>query len=329
MQPSHTAWSIGHKHDRAQRAGLTLVELLVVMFIIGVLIALLLPAVQAAREAARRAQCTNNLKQLALGVHTFHDTMQGMPRSRTRCLHSTWLADVWPFVEQQSLARLWDPASSFFAQSAETRTAQVAIYYCPSRRDAPQLSEPGQDDRLAAVDLRGALGDYAGCIGDGIAGGKRADYADRSANGMFLSHSEFGAGCGGADPYYRFNAERFYVNFQAVTDGTSTTLLVGEKHVPPSAFGYRLLDGKEIDDNAIYNPDHLGTTGRFAGPGFPLARSVDEPVNMNFGGLHSGVCMFALVDGSVRGVSTSIEKELLGTIASRNDGLPVGEIGVN
>lgn len=328
MQPSSRTWSARNER-RANRAGLTLVELLVVIFIIGVLIALLLPAVQAAREAARRAQCSNNLKQLALGVHAFHDAMQGMPRSRTKCLHSTWFADVWPYVEQQSLARLWDPADSFFAQSSDVRTAQVATYYCPSRRDAPQLSGLGQDDRAAARDLQGALGDYAGCIGDGVAGGKRADYADRSANGVFLSHSEFGAGCGGADPYYRFNAERFYVSLPMVTDGTSTTLLIGEKHVPPQAFGYLLLEGKEIADNSIYNPDHLGTTGRFAGPGYPLARKVDEPVRMNFGSAHPGTCLFALVDGSVRGVSTDSDEQSLGNMASRNDGLPIGEIGVN
>ncbi|MDR0337723.1 MAG: DUF1559 domain-containing protein [Planctomycetaceae bacterium] len=88
---------------RSSRFGFTLVELLVVIAIIGVLIALLLPAIQAAREAARRAQCSNHLKQIGLGVHNFHDTRQGLPPAGVGFDGASMWALIYPFIEQQML----------------------------------------------------------------------------------------------------------------------------------------------------------------------------------------------------------------------------------
>lgn len=87
---------------RRTRVGFTLVELLVVIAIIGVLVALLLPAVQAARESARRSQCTNNLKQLGLGMQNHHDTHKELPPGGT-VLYGTWMPKILPFIEQQQL----------------------------------------------------------------------------------------------------------------------------------------------------------------------------------------------------------------------------------
>src|SRR5262245_10197885 len=87
-----------------KRAGFTLVELLVVIAIIGVLVALLLPAVQAARESARRAQCSNNLKQLGLAVTQYGDTYKGaFPVGSYACCYGTWLVALLPYIEQKSL----------------------------------------------------------------------------------------------------------------------------------------------------------------------------------------------------------------------------------
>ncbi len=88
---------------RSIRNGFTLIELLVVIAIIAVLIALLLPAVQAAREAARRAQCVNNLKQIGLAMHNYHDTNGSLPPGIKGCCYGSWQVFILPWVEQQAL----------------------------------------------------------------------------------------------------------------------------------------------------------------------------------------------------------------------------------
>jgi prepilin-type N-terminal cleavage/methylation domain-containing protein len=179
--------------------GFTLVELLVVIAIIGALIALLLPAVQAAREAARRMQCTNHLKQQGIGVHNFHDTMNGLP---PLCLYTTstgsaatdqqrptfWML-IYPFVEQTSL---YEKLTSYQTGSSPVVTGfdnvfgnvwwnslsieerngfgSVSFYRCPTRRGSG--SQIYYDTTLATDALNckcddfqgGPLGDYAAVI---------------------------------------------------------------------------------------------------------------------------------------------------------------------
>ena len=126
--------------------GFTLVELLVVIAIIGVLVALLLPAVQAAREAARRSQCTNNLKNVALGVLNYHDAKQYFPAPVTMPdigfeplyptrLFSNWAIDVLPYLEQQTLFRQFQINATTRvsdAVNADARATPLAVMRCPS-----------------------------------------------------------------------------------------------------------------------------------------------------------------------------------------------------
>ncbi|HUP81424.1 MAG TPA: DUF1559 domain-containing protein [Pirellula sp.] len=144
------------------RRGFTLVELLVVIAIIGILVGLLLPAVQAAREAARRMQCSNNLKQLGLAMHTHHDTHKKLPpMTASSCCWGTWLIPTMPYIEQQNMYSLYqnyggsDTVSSGFP-AATTATAapfprygsapnttnittkRLAAFTCPSdKQNAP------------------------------------------------------------------------------------------------------------------------------------------------------------------------------------------------
>ena len=303
-------------------SGFTLVELLVVIAIIGVLVALLLPAVQAAREAARRAQCTNNLKQIGLAVHNFHDARKGFPRTRLVCFHGTWATELWPYLEEQSVADQWDPVKGFFYQSFKAVESQVSIYYCPSRRGPPQLSQLNQETNRAPAGMRGGLADYIPCSGDGIQ--QYRDSYPSGANGVFVAWNDVNAGCGNVagSPDLWFNGERFYTTFKSIPDGTSKTLLIGEKQVPMRGWGYYQIPstGEFAHDNCAYNPDNFETVARYAGPNYGLARSPEEAVALNFGGPHSGICQFVFADGSVHALSVEIDEEVLGYLASRNDG---------
>src|SRR5262249_38222750 len=111
-------------------------ELLVVVAIIGVLIGVLLPAVQKVREAAGRMSCQNNLKQLSLAIHSYHDRNGDLPPLRVAGgpAYATWAALILPHVGQQALYNPWDVSKGYAAQSAIVRQAEVKTFFCPSRR---------------------------------------------------------------------------------------------------------------------------------------------------------------------------------------------------
>lgn len=136
-------------HTMKSRRGFTLIELLVVIAIIGVLIALLLPAVQAAREAARRSQCTNNLKQIGLAMHNYHDVHGVFPLSRTIVLVNNVIninrafsghSQLLPFLEQRPIYDAinfnltWnpDPNNGGYDGNATVRRTAISVFLCPS-----------------------------------------------------------------------------------------------------------------------------------------------------------------------------------------------------
>ncbi len=310
--------------------GFTLVELLVVITIIGILIALLLPAVQAAREAARRMQCCNNLKQMGLGIHNFASTYNMLPPSRMPCFSGTWIHALAPFMEEQNFVDLWNSqkdaagrVKGFYRQPDLAVQYQMSVLYCPSRRSAPQLSKDG-GLRSPAPQRFGALGDYAIVIGDRMKGGRdNSDYWDQSHLG-YIVQGPWTSAIGDCTPVpwtgdtTLKDSVKYNFTFSDVPDGMSNTIFMGEKHVPPDKFGQW-----SARDTSTYDNDELEVTGRIAGPGYslvldPMESSTTSP--FRFGSDHASICHFVLGDGSVRGLSTSIDTTILGYLSCRNDG---------
>lgn len=122
-----------------------------------------------------------------------------------------------------------------------------------------------------------------------------------------------------APPMARLKTWKSRTSYRSLVDGTSGTILIGEKHVRPSRWGIAQEDG------AVYNGDHPGNFSRIGGPGAPIAKSPTDVYRDNFGSYHEGICNFTMADGSVRGISVLIATDVLGKLTARNDREVVGE----
>ncbi len=304
--------------SKSRRAGFTLIELLVVIAIIAILIALLVPAVQKVREAAARTQCSNNLKQIGLGFHNYHDTFNSFPPARLDADGgATWCVLILPFIEQDNLFKHWNLKEPYYFQKQEAVQTQVATYYCPARRSAEDnlLSKselPGGG--YSAPNIPGALGDYAVCDGDNSAGHEyNTDVSQRCRHFGPLSTCMLEMGP------FSIHDWRSLTSFAAIVDGTSNTFLAGEKHVVLGQFGVGGDTGQ--GDGSIYNGDPENQhAARIAGPSNPLAISPTDSYRYNFGNWHQDICQFVMCDGSVKSISTHIDLQNYRRLGVRNDG---------
>jgi len=219
---------------RKARRGFTLIELLVVIAIIAVLIALLLPAVQSAREAARRAQCVNNLKQVTLGMHNYHDTYGSLAPGQKSCCWGTWLLFMLPYVEQTALWNAWNfNGDLVYYQGAfdaplryggvcnlTVSATRVNAYYCPSDGNNTALSTIGStfNGRTFYVTSQNYVANYGNLT------------TDQQSTFTFggVTYTYGGAPFADIDGPGAGNSGQRVFNFNSISDGLSNTMLFSE-----------------------------------------------------------------------------------------------------
>ncbi len=337
---------------KGRSRGFTLVELLVVIAIIGVLVALLLPAVQAAREAARRTQCINNMKQLALGVHNFHDTNGKMPASvlqhtsvggiddYNQNFGPNWAVLILPYMEQ---ANMFDSVATSVqgypingdATWRSIRGNKIKTFLCPS--------DTGADTQNAAAGGGWARGNYGANAGPGMHWNGGTVGVANKTGGTWQDHNPNGF----ASEYYPswtsgwFGGGPFVVNggnmLSSITDGTSSTILFDELRI-----GWNQNDIRGTWAMGQCGASISAGNGRIDTPTPNISQSgwddiqgcQDNPkIGMGCCGCnswqvtaksrHPGGVVTGMVDGSVRFITNTVTQQTWFVLHSRNDGQTV------
>lgn len=276
-----------------KRNAFTLVELLVVIAIIGILIGLLLPAVQASREAARRMSCSNNMVQIALATHHYEFTMEHFPAGSTdekgpiRNEENAgnqigWMARILPYIEQQGAFSMLDLSKSAYSdENAKVRAHTIPTFRCPSN---PTIYGYDKQPRVGTSD-------YAGCYNDVEVP------IDVDNNGIFFLNSK--------------------IRFAQITDGTTSTILMGETLGDIDALGW--ITGTRA---TLRNTDTFEGRRRNSDV---LERDLGALEVGGFNSYHQGGGNFAMADGAVIFLTNSIDIQLLHNLGNRADGNLIGE----
>ncbi len=285
----------------AGRRGFTLIELLVVIGIIGILIGLLLPAVQQVREAAARAQCLNNLNQIGLAFHSHHDAYRYFPTGGWdwntpptyingrpavgAAQQAGWGFQILPYIEGTNAWR-GGQATDDLGRIRVAIGTPNPVFFCPSRRGMQTISF-SHPEYLEGLQVITALTDYA------------------------ASNAE------GTGAVRRFQPNRI----ASITDGTSSTLLVGDRRM-----NLRYLGQPQPDDDTGYttgwDPDTIRVTGKPPEPDYSAAVPDGK---YRFGSSHVGRFNAVFADGSVRSISYSINPVTFSYLGDKSDGQVIND----
>jgi len=316
-----------------QDKGFTLVELLVVIAIIGILVALLLPAIQMAREAARRTECSNNLKQIAMAAHNFHDTYghlppgmlgptPGQPAAANGSEEHQWvgtLTFLLPFIEQASLFDQIEididpehyPGVNYGSSKPVTRWylngptrnvgfVKIPTYLCPStnpyRSTSAVIARMWIQDNTFYASTWSSPGAF-----DGVGRTNYAPCAGRFGEGRSMA--------GGTYSWARWKGAFTNRKTHALSDfldGTGNTLLFGE------VMGH--FDGNKFE----YSFNWMGMAPQVIS--FYIADPTNRPNWYQFGSQHPGVILFALGDGSVKAMAGTADKDVQWDVSGMRDG---------
>lgn len=306
--------------QNASRRGFTLVELLVVIAIIGILVALLLPAVQAARESARRMSCSNNIKQIALALHNYHDSYRTFPSGSMQPVWNSYswgyLALTLPFLEQTGAHDTIDFSQQHCGNHIRALQASangdpasllIDLLTCPSDPFSDRSLLSGPTGPLPASGDVGVLypsnymamggsndpdttSAYSGCVAPGT-----TTTLPRAGDGMLYLNSGS--------------------RFASVIDGTSNTIIMGERGIPRDlGWGWPMCGGWECE--------------HFVSSTLGLYKDDNDPYYIQMQHLwswHPGGAYVALTDGSVRFLSYTIDYNTYLALSTRAGGEVVGD----
>lgn len=215
----------------AIRSGFTLIELLVVIAIIAVLIALLVPAVQRIRETANRTQCANNLRQIGIAMHNYHDTAKRFPMGSVTGWGAGWAAQTLPFIEQAGAYNMLDmtkitytPSSAALSNRDQFNNIIASVYVCPSS-PCPTTMVP--EDATNGVQI--LVGNYVGIAGASTSGSNFADPTgfNRVADVRATAEAQLNRGGFASSNGIFFSGSK--IRIQQISDGTSNTIMIGEQ----------------------------------------------------------------------------------------------------
>jgi prepilin-type N-terminal cleavage/methylation domain-containing protein/prepilin-type processing-associated H-X9-DG protein len=340
------ARGLSDQHVCQSKEGFTLVELLVVITIIAILIALLLPAVQVAREAARRAHCANNMKQLTFGCLE-HEHFQGCyptggwgffwapdpNRGYDGRQPGGWCYNILPYIEQQPLhdMGLGGTPAEVAASNGVRIATPLSVFTCPSRR--PPVVLPG--GCAPWQNFSGWRGHCSTCY---AANSGECNFYLITSTSNYTLPGSYAQGdtpsfwtSGPNEEWGRFNGiviTHSTVKETEVTDGTSNTIILGEKMVNPDNY----LDGMDGGDDWSYFDGCQDDICRGCGipadgaPYYPRTPMQDTSGYANslwFGSAHSTSCNMSMCDGSVRSITYTIEPETFRRLCNRMDNQPV------
>jgi prepilin-type N-terminal cleavage/methylation domain-containing protein len=300
-----------------QRRGFTLIELLVVIAIIAILIGLLLPAVQKVREAAARTQCSNNLKQIGLALHNFHDANGKLPSPRPAGsggftvygwwgvepgIWGSWMVRILPYIEQGSVVQQLDAAANHTQGQAAFTTyvepQKLKMYQCPS--DPRGSTSSGN---------QGGFGEAGTTSYCGVTGNETSSTSGAAKNGVFWTGTTSGIDSLG-NKGTRFND---------IPDGLSNTVAVGER--PPAADLYWGWYSYTDYDSLLALPNWTAEYGGCTLPGYFSPGDVNVNCHTtHYWSFHSGGGNWLLSDGAVRFMTYNVGTTILPAMASRNGG---------
>lgn len=320
------------KSSSLLRRGFTLIELLVVIAIIAVLVALLLPAVQQAREAARRSSCKNNLKQLGLAIHNYHDTHGQFPLSPQFVWEEdkgTYFVQLLPYLDQAPLYNEIDfrlnqaSTPTFDAQTLSSgglvRSQRISTLVCPSEASEAVWGDRAKTNYALSMGSQSMPSNGGGCTDYDMPGGVNLFGVATDGHG----NARTGQRTSGV-----ISRGQWAAQFKDITDGLSNTIAAGE--IRPQC-GDHSVNGW-FHSNAMW----IATTGPI---NFPVncygqAAVVTPPAGCNqpnnwptsqaFKSQHTGGAQFLLCDGSVRFISENIDYRNYQRLGDRRDNEPLG-----